>query len=190
MEVYTNRFNRVSPLELHATWRAKLGDRTAAAEAVSYFDFPQTVMVKDFSTVFKHRSESIYFDLENEPYKSLAQPHVGQVTVNISIDKDLKTKNDDELFLLLTSESLFEGPRYKKENLKYISKYVFLPVGTRSHTFTHVHPGRHCLYSYNDINGDRRHLSGDYSSSDLNNVFTLAPEGHVTVETSIDFVIP
>ena len=36
MEVYTNRFNRVSPLELHATWRAKLGDRTAAAEAVPY----------------------------------------------------------------------------------------------------------------------------------------------------------
>lgn len=190
MEVYTNRFNRVSPLELHATWRAKLGDRTAAAEAVPYFDFPQAVMVKDFSTVFKHRSESIYFDLDNEPYKSLAQPHVGEVTVNISIDKDLKTKNDDELFLLLTSESLFEGPRYKKENLKYISKYVFLPVGTRSHTFTHVHPGRYYLYSYNDINGDRRHLSGDYLSSDLNNVFTLAPEGHVTVETSIDFVIP
>lgn len=53
MEVYTNRFNRVSPLELHARWRAKLGDRTAAAEAVSYFDFPQPIMVKDFSTVFK-----------------------------------------------------------------------------------------------------------------------------------------
>lgn len=116
-------------------------------------------MVKDFSTVFKHRSESIYFDLDNEPYKSLAQPHVGEVTVNISIDKDLKTKNDDELFLLLTTESLFEGPRYKKENLKYISKYVFLPIGTRSHTFTHVHPGHYYLYSYNDINGDRRHLS-------------------------------
>ena len=37
MEVYTNRFNRVSPLELHSRWRARLGDRNAAAEAVSGF---------------------------------------------------------------------------------------------------------------------------------------------------------
>jgi hypothetical protein len=29
-------------------------------------------MVKGFSTVFKHRSESIYFDLEKDPYKSPA----------------------------------------------------------------------------------------------------------------------
>ena len=46
------------------------------------------------------------------------------------------TLQDDELFLLLTTESLFEGLRYDEENLKCISKYVFLPIGTRSHTFT------------------------------------------------------
>jgi hypothetical protein len=112
------------------------------------------------------------------------------VTVNIAIDPSLKTKGDDELFLLLTTESLFEDLSYDKENLKYISKYVFLPIGTRSHTFTHVHPGRYYLYSYNDINGDKRHLSGDYISSDLNNVFEVPPDGQVAVDTIIDFVIP
>lgn len=42
-------------------------------------------------------------------------------------------------------------------------------------TCFHNHTGCHYLYSYNDVNGDRRHLSGDYMSSDLNNVFTLSP---------------
>lgn len=190
MEVYTNRFNRVSPLEIHCSWRARLGDRSAAEASIARFDFPQAQMVKDFSTTFRHRSESIYFDLGNDPYRSLEQPHVGEVTVNISIDDKLKTKSDDELFLLLTTESLFEGLRYDEENLKYISKYVFLPIGTRTHTFTHVHPGRYYLYAYDDINGDRRHLSGDYISSDVNNTFELQPEGQVTVDAVIDFVIP
>ncbi|RKY02004.1 MAG: hypothetical protein DRP54_02700 [Spirochaetes bacterium] len=190
MEVYTNKFNRVSPLQIHARWRAKLGDRTPAVQAISHFNFPQPVMIKDFSNVFKYRSESIHFELENDPYKSLSQPYVGKVTVNISISNELKTKDDDELFLLLTTSSLFEGPVYKKENLKYISRYVFLPVNTRSYTFTNVHPGLYYLYSYNDINGDRRHLRGDYISSNINNTFALPPEGHVTVNTTIDFIIP
>jgi hypothetical protein len=190
MEVYTNRFNRVSPLEVHCRWKARLGGRRAAEASIARFDFPQSIMVKDFSTTFRHRSESIYFDLENDPYRSLEQPHVGEVTVNIAIDEKLKTKSEDELFLLLTTESLFEGLRYDVENLKYISKYVFLPIGTRTHTFTHVHPGRYYLYAYDDINGDRCHLSGDYMSSNVNNVFTLSTEGHVTVDAVIDFVIP
>jgi hypothetical protein len=74
--------------------------------------------------------------------------------------------------------------------LKYISKYVFLPINTRIHTFTHVHPGRYYLYAYNDVNGDTRHLSGDYMSSDVNNVFELQADGSITVDALIDFVIP
>jgi len=190
MEVYTNRFNRVSPLEIHCRWRAKLGGRRAAAQAVSHFDFPQSYMVKDFSSTFRHRSESIYLDLENDPYRSLEQPHVGEVTVNVVVDEKLNAGSDDELFLLLTTDSLFAGLRYEEERLKYISKYVFLPAGTRSHTFTHVHPGRYYLYAYNDTDGDRRHLSGDYMSSDVHNAFELPPGGRVTVDAVIDFVIP
>ena len=112
------------------------------------------------------------------------------MTVRVSIDEALKITGGDELFLLLTTKPLFEGLRYNPENLKYVSKYVFLPVDARTHTFTHVHPGRYYLYAYNDVYGDRRHLSGDYMSSDVNNTFTLAPEGHVTVDGVIDFIIP
>jgi hypothetical protein len=190
MEVYTNRFNKVYPLQLHSRWVAKRGDRKAAAEAISHFNFPQPVIIKDFTDVFKNMSESIYFTFENDPYSSLSQPYVGNVTVSISIDKNLKVKKNHELFLLLTTESLFDGLKYEKENLKYISKFVYLPVNTKSYTFKNVHPGKYYLYSYNDVNNDKKHLSGDYMSSDVNNTFRLEANGKVTVNTKIDFIIP
>jgi hypothetical protein len=190
MEVYTNKFNRVSPLEIHSTWRAVRGDSKSAAAAVSHFGFPQAVMVKDFTNAFANMSESIYYTFDNDPYPSGSQPYVGEVTVNIAVDEDLTVEDDHELFLLLTTESLFDGLKYDSENLKFISKYAYLPVGTKSHTFTHVHPGTYYLYSYNDLDGDKRHLGGDYMSSDLSNTFILPPEGKVTVDTTIDFVIP
>jgi hypothetical protein len=115
---------------------------------------------------------------------------VGNVTVNISIDRALKIGSSDELFLLLTTESLFEGLIYREENLRFISKYVYLPAGTKSYTFNNVHPGTYHLYSYNDRNNDKRHLSGDYMSSNINHVFTLQPNSHVEVDTEIDFIIP
>ena len=190
MDVYTNRFNSVSPLELHSRWTATLGDRSAAAESVALFEFPQPVMVKDFSEVFRNMSESIYYTFENDPYSSASQPHVGEVTVEISVDESLSIDSSHELFLLLTTESLFRGLKYVEDNMRFVSKYVFLPVGTTSYTFANVHPGRYYLYSYNDIHGDKTHKSGDYMSSDINRVFTVPARGSVTVETEIDFVIP
>jgi len=53
MEVYTNKFNKVYPLQLHSRWKAKLGSRKAAVDAIAYFKFPQPIMVKDFSNVFQ-----------------------------------------------------------------------------------------------------------------------------------------
>ncbi|OHD67311.1 MAG: hypothetical protein A2W19_02585 [Spirochaetes bacterium RBG_16_49_21] len=190
MEVYTSKFNKVYPLQLHSRWKAKLGDRKSASGAVSHFKFPRPVMIKDFSNVFKNMSESIYFSFENDPYSSATQPYVGNVTVNIIVDDDIKVKNNHELFLLLTTESLFEGLKYKKENLKYISKYAYLPINTKSYTFNNVHPGKYYLYSYIDINSDKKHLSGDYMSSDLNTIFLLKEKGNIIVNTKIDFLIP
>jgi hypothetical protein len=190
MEVYTNKFNTVSPLELHSRWVARRGDVQAAHVAASQLDFPQPVMIKDFSDVFSYMSESIYFTFENDPYGSSTQPYVGSVTVNISIDDDLNIEHDHELFLLLTTESLFKGLKYVEENMKYVSRYVFLPADTDTYTFNNVHPGTYYLYSYNDVNSDRKHLRGDHMSSDIHNTFTLPPEGHVRVDTLIDFVIP
>ncbi len=120
-------------------------------------------MVKDFPGVFKNISESIYLSFENDPYSSSSQPYVGNVTVNISIDEDLKVENSHELFLLLTTESLFEGLKYEKERLKYIFRYVYLPVNTKKYTFNNVHPGTYYLYSYNDLNNDKRVNLIDFS---------------------------
>lgn len=99
-------------------------------------------------------------------------------------------RSESRITATLTTESLFDGLNYRQEDLKYISKYVFLPIGTKSYTFNNVHLGRYNLCSYNDINNDRRHLSGDYISSNLDNVIILAAEESETVNTTIDFVIP
>jgi hypothetical protein len=190
MDVYTTKFNKVHPAENHAKWTAKLGSRKAAQEAIDYFKFPQPVMIKDFTDVFKNMPESIYYTFENDPYPSKSQPYVGTVTVNISIDEKLKVEKKHELFLMLTTESLFDGIKYNPDNLKYISRYVYLPVGTKSYTFEKVHPGKYYLYSYNDINNDKKHKTGDYMCSNVNNIVELKAEGSVTVDTKIDFVIP
>jgi len=147
-------------------------------------------MIKDFSDVFKNMTESIYFSMENDPYKSESQPYVGSATINFSISKNLKIRKKHELFILLTTESLFDGLKYKKENNKYFSKYLYLPIGTESYTINNVHPGKYYVYSYVDINNDKKHLKGDYMSSDLNNVITVPKNDNVVVNTIIDFIIP
>ncbi len=190
MSVYTSRFNQVHPAQLHSQWTARCADRKAAAEAIRQFGFPQPVMVRDFSGVFKDRFDCVFFSDENDPYAGGAQPYVGTVTVDVSLDKALKTNDGCELFLLLTTESLFDGLRYDKEKLKYASRYVYLPIGTKKFTFNFIHPGKYYVYSYCDVNGDRKHSSGDYMSSDVNNVIALEREGNATVGTKIDLVIP
>lgn len=190
MEVYTNRFNSVSPLEIHSRWEARRADTTAAAEAVEVFSFPQPVMVKDFTDVFRHRSESIYYDMDADPYTSASQPHVGELTVAIHVDSGLAAGRVAELLLLLTTESLFDGPVFREENLHFISRYGYLPAGTPSHTFTHVHPGTYYLYAYGDTDGDKQYLSGDYMSSDLANIVRVGPSAAADTETTIDHVIP
>jgi hypothetical protein len=190
MLVFTTKFNTLSPPVQHAKWTAKLASRASAQEATDHFNFPQPVMIRDFTDVFKNMTESIYYTFENDPYPSKTQPWVGTVTVNISMDEKLKTAKFHELFLLLTTECLFEGIKYNKDNLKYISRYVYLPIGTTSYTFEKVHPGKYYLYSYDDVNMDKKHQTGDYMCSNVTNVFELKAEGSVTVDTKIDYVIP
>jgi hypothetical protein len=190
METYTTKFNKVFPLELHSRWKAKLIDRKAVLPAIKDLNYPQPIIVKDFSNVFGNRFESIYYDLTKDPYQSKTQPYVGTVTVNISIAPELKVEKDHELFLLLTTESLFDGYNYIRENLKYISKFVYLSPDTRKYTLTHIHPGKYFLYSNNDVNGDKRHLKGDWMSSRLEHIIDVPPNGNITTDTLIDLVIP
>ena len=190
MEVYTNKFNKLSTLELHTKFEPRLTGRNAAIDALNNFKYPQPQMVKDFTDSFKNMKESIFFDLTNDPYSSNSQPALGNVTVNISFDKSLKAGKTNELCLLLTTEPLFDGLKYNKENLNYLSKYVYLPVGTKTYTIKNVHPGKYYLYSFNDINNDKKHLTGDYMSSSLNNSIVVPASGNISVNTKIDFIIP
>jgi hypothetical protein len=68
MDVFTTKFNKVQPLQLHTKFVAKLASRKAAEESIAYFNYPQPVMVKDFTGVFANMTESIFFDLEYDPY--------------------------------------------------------------------------------------------------------------------------
>lgn len=190
MEVFTTKFGKVHPAEYHAKWTAKLASRKAAQDAIDHFKFPQPVMIKDFNDVFKNMAESIYFTFENDPYSSKSQPYIGTLTVNITIDDKLKVTDKHELFLLLTTECLFDGIKYLKDNLKYISRYVYLPVGTKSYTFQNVHPGKYYLYSYDDVNQDKKHTSGDYMCSNVTNIVEVKAVSNSAAETKIDLVIP
>lgn len=190
MEVYTTKFNKLVEPVLHSRWEAVLADRSAAETAIEHFNYPQAEIVKDFSDVFVNLYESIYYDLSRDPYPSDSQPYVGTLTINVDISDNLPVKDDDELFILLTTESLFEGLTYLPENLKYFSKCIFVPIDMRTFTFKDIHPGTYYLYSYNDINGDKRHLSGDYFSSNIFHAITLEPGQNLEVNTFIDSVIP
>lgn len=190
MKVYTNKFNREKTLSLHSEYKAKLIDRKVASEASSVFGYPRPVIIKDFTGVFKNMTESIFFNPDMDPYSSSSQPYIGSITVNISVDKKLKTKFTDELCLVITTVPLFEGIKYNEENLNYISKSLYLPVEIATYTIGNVHPGKYYLYSFADINNDKKYKKGDYMSSDLNNTFTVKPKENVTVNTKIDFVIP
>jgi hypothetical protein len=190
MEVYTNKFNRSPVLKLHSKFEAVLTSRDAARDAINEYKFPQPKPVKDFTGIFGNMKESIYFNLDEDPYGAASQPPMGTVTVNISIDPSLKTSKTDELCLLRTTEPMFEGLKYNPEKLNYLSKYIYLPVGTKSYTIRNVHAGKYYLYSYDDINGDKLHKKGDYMSSSLNSSFTVPANGKVVVDTKIDLAIP
>jgi len=190
MKVYTNKFNTSDTLKLHTTWTAQLGTGNNASEASTHFNYPQPEMIKDFSNAFNNMAESIFFTFENDPYSSITQPYVGSVTVNISVDTALSTSNADEIFLLFTTEPLFEGFTYREENLKYISRYVFLSVGTPTYRIKNIHPGTYYIYSLIDRDHDNKYLSGDYMSSDVTNSFTVLEGQDVTINTQIDYKIP
>ncbi|MDD3877003.1 MAG: hypothetical protein PHT69_10305 [Bacteroidales bacterium] len=190
MKVYTNKFNTVAPLEPHSVWTAELGSRSNVVEATEHFNYPQPVMTKDFSNAFNFMSESIFFSFVNDPYKSEDQPYVGNVNVNISIDSSLTVTGTDKVFVLFTTESLFDGFIFNADNLKYISKYVLLPASTASYQIKNVHPGTYYIYAFIDKNYDNQFLSGDYMNSNVSQSFILLEEQNLEVYTLIDYIIP
>jgi hypothetical protein len=190
MKVYTNKFNKYDSLVWHSTWAAGFATSENAKQAITHFNFPQPVMTCDFTNAFNNMTESIFFNLDNDPYNSSLQPYIGNVTINISIAPALHVDQTDQVFLVFTIDPLFNGTNYIPANLKYISRYILLPVSTKSYTIQNVHPGSYYLYSLIDVNHDGTYGPGDYMSSDINHTFTVADSQNVTISTSIDMVIP
>ena len=190
MEVYTNKFNKSEKLQLHSKFEPKLTSRVAANDAINEFKFPRPVIAKDLTGAFLNMNESIFFNLDSDPYNAASQPVMGNIKINITIDDKFKVSKSNEICILLTTEPLFEGIKYNKEKLNFLSKYVYLSVDTKTYTIKNVHPGKYYLYSFNDIDNDKKHLKGDYMSSNLTNVVKVLANGTVSADTKIDFVIP
>lgn len=190
MEVYTSKFNKEKVVKLHTRWDAVLNDNDAAADAILKFKFPKYKKAKDFTGAFSGMTESIFFTFENDPYKSADQPYCGSVNVNISLSSEIVLKTEDEIEILLTTEPLFGGIIYKKENLKFASKFVYLKGDTQNFTIKNVHPGKYYIYSFVDLDGDKLHLSGDLMCSKVDYMVEVPANGIVDYNAFIDFVIP
>ncbi len=190
MEVYTSRFNKEKEVKLHTRWEAKLQDKDAAADAVVKFRYPAYKKAKDFTGAFTGMPESIFFTFENDPYKSEDQPYCGSIEVTVSSSPEIQLKSEDEIEILLTTEPLFDGIKYKKENLVFASKSVYLKGDTKNFTIKNVHPGKYYIYVFVDSDGDKLHLSGEYMCSETNYLLEVPANGKADYKALIDFVIP
>ncbi|MBK6950923.1 MAG: hypothetical protein IPH24_02445 [Crocinitomicaceae bacterium] len=86
MHVHTNVYNTLSTPTTHMIWKAVLKDTTSAQNAIDHFDYPQKVVVKNFSTTFDGLSEAVFYSASVDPYPEQDQPYLGisNVTVNIT----------------------------------------------------------------------------------------------------------
>jgi hypothetical protein len=190
MTVYTTKFDSLNPPVLHSTYIATLGSRDNITDAVAHFGYPKQEMTKDFSSAFGGMTQSIFFTFENDPYSSVTQPYVGSCTAHVSIDTTLTTVPTDKVFLMFTTQPLFDGSTYHPERLKYISRYVYLTVNTSQYRIHNMHPGKYYIYALIDKNGDGQYLIGDYMNSEFSQSFTVSENADVDVSTKVDFLIP
>jgi hypothetical protein len=190
MTVYTNKFNKEPSLVLHSMWKAKRSHNTEAEKAAKHFGFPSLTGRDDFAGIFKNMDESIIFDLTKDPYTPSLPVGTGKLTVQIKLSKELPDADKGEICLLLTTDPLIVGLRYLPENLKYVSRAIYLKPGTTTYTFENIHAGHYYLYSYSDMNNDKKHKKGDYMSSSTSNTLDVFPAGTTNYETAIDMIIP
>ncbi|PKP02005.1 MAG: hypothetical protein CVU11_13310 [Bacteroidetes bacterium HGW-Bacteroidetes-6] len=190
MEVYTSKFNKEKTPVLHSRWLAVHGDKNSANNAIGKYKYPLPLMVRDFSHVFDSLTESIYFVFESDPYPTSEQPCKGKASIKIDIDKSLKMNKNAEVFVLLTTQSIYDGLKLKPDYHNYYSRYIYLSAETNRITICNVHPGTYHLYAFVDTNGDKLHQSGEYMSSAVENVITVNDKTTIEAKVVIDMVIP
>lgn len=186
---FTNKNNTLNTPTLHMEWRAKLQDATSCQNAKTAFGFPQKTVVKDFSTAFTGVTESIYYQLNGDPYPESDQPYLGNSNLSYSVSPSLSIPAGKRVFLLVTTQPLISGFTFNYANLIYRSRYVILVSRQNTFSFNYMHPGSYYLYAFCDVDGNGTINSGDYVSTS-NTPFSLTAKGVATATTQINFTIP
>lgn len=188
--VYTNRYNTVSPAQLHISWQAKQQDSTEAQTAINHFSCPQKVLVKDFSSSFNGLTESMFYNQTSDVYPETQQPYLGRTTVNITYS-GFTPAPGTQSFIMFTTQPLFVGITYQPQNMKFRTRYVILPIEDLNYTFTYMHPDSYYAYILHDADGNGMLSTGDHINSPLSpTTFTLAALAQETLNITVNFTVP
>jgi len=191
MHVHTNYYNTLSAPVSHMIWRAERKDTTSAQNAVSLFNYPQKVLVKDLSATFVGLTDACFYTAASDPYPEEEQPYLGQSQVNISITNPPIVDPAKKVVIIITTQPLFSGFTFLPANLKYRSRYVFIGAGSSTgFLFPMMHPGDYYINAIYDENGDFNFSSGDYMNLAFDVPLTVNPEALSTQNVTINFQIP
>lgn len=191
MKVYTNKNNTQPQAVMHFVWDAGRQDATAAQAATTHFSFPQKTMVNNLCTAFDGKTESIFYDPTLDVYKETDHPYLGKTTVNVNLNS-LPTAGK-KVYLIVTTQPLFNGFTPQLQNIKYKSRYVIMDASSPNFVFNYMHPGTYYLYGLYDADGNQTFSSGDYvalNNLDLNNTFTLGDKEQKTLNLNLNYQIP
>lgn len=187
---YTNKLRTRPTPVLHMRWTAGRLDTTAGMEAARRVGFPQKVPMRDLSTAFAGREETIFYSpIQGDPYPSSQQPYLGTLQATYRHGSAYSPQADKYVVLFTTTRPLIENMQYKPENLRYITRYVRIPATRNGFTFQHIHPGQYFLYALYDANGDGIPSSGDWFSL-MGSEVSISPESSASGEAVIDFQLP
>ncbi len=190
MQVYTNKYNTSLVPVIHFRWFGGLKDKTSAQDAINHFSFPKKELAKDLPDAFNNKTESIFYSSAEDVYKETAQPYLGNTRVNVTYGSALSPDESKKVYLIVTTQPLFNGFVPNLGNLKYRSRYVVLKGNTAGYNFNYMHPGSYYIYALYDTDGNMTFNSGDYISSNLNQNFSVAEKEQKTISVNIDFKIP
>jgi len=192
MHTYTNNYNTLATPETHMIWNADLRDNTSAQTALNLFNFPQKVLIRDFTNSFDDEEEAVYYNAQgNEPFPESDHPHLGVSTLNISVMNPATVDPSRKILVIVTTEPLFNGFVFQVDNLDFRSRYVLLSAAElTSFDFNYMHPGEYYVNAIYDENNDQNFSSGDFMNSAFDIPFTLSAEGTTAAAITINFEIP
>ena len=192
MHTYTNNYNTLSEPETHMVWNADLRDNNTTQAAINNFNFPQKVLIRNFTNSFDELEEAVFYNaLGDEPFPEGDHPYLGASTVNISITNPATVDQLKKILIIITTEPLFDGFNFQVDNLDYRSRYVLLSAAQQtSFEFNYMHPGNYYVNAIYDENNDGNFSSGDFMNSSFDVPLTLAAEGTTSSNVVINFEIP